>query len=332
MKTISKSLQKTNLPLFLILAFSLLSCSKDGIEPPENGEVVISSSTTDTIVHVVVGNDKVPIYLSIPKGCDKKSLPAVVVMHGSDRMWSNHDPNNGAMSGQFNEWRELFDENCIVGAFVDSYSGRGVTTRSGKWTTAPDNFKISSQFIRPRDANAALALLQKLTYSDGTPIVRPADVGLLGFSDGATAVASTLYDTDTTPGNWEWKQTFDGKEYDQSSGILAPEPKPDVGFAGGVFYYGGSVGYDYWGASPCGDNALEGNIYLPYAPLLYQIPTEGYLTENTLCLVNILKEKQMPVKLNLYEGVGHGFDFENNDKSALARSEALEWFKEILKM
>lgn len=132
-------------------------------------------------------------------------------MHGSDGMWTNHDSSKGIMSGQFNEWRKLFDENCIVGAFVDSYSGRGVTTRTGKWTTAPDNFKISSQFIRPRDANAALAMLKNLTFTDGSPVVRPKDIGLLGFSDGASAVAATLYNTDTTPKGWVWTQSFDGK-------------------------------------------------------------------------------------------------------------------------
>ena len=256
MRTIPKSMKKLHLPILLASFFPFLSCSDDSDccgPGPEIGETIISSSTLDTIVHVMVDNAKIPIYLSIPQDCGKKGHPAVVVMHGSDGMWTNHDPSKGIMSGQFNEWRQLFDENCIVGAFVDSYSGRGVSTRTGKWVTAPDNFKISSQFIRPRDANAALSLLQKLKYSDGSSVVRSVDIGLLGFSDGATAVASTLYDTDTTPDGWEWTQTFDGKEYDQSSGVLAPEPKPEVGFAGGVFYYGGSGGYDYWGASPCGN-------------------------------------------------------------------------------
>lgn len=332
MKTIPKSLRKINLTVFFILVLLLSACSEDGIDTPENGKAVIPSSTLDTIVYAVVGNDKIPIYLSIPKGCGENSYPAIVVMHGSDGMWANHDPDKGTMSGQFNEWRDLFDEHCIIGAFVDSYSGRGVSTRTGKWTTAPDNFKISSQFIRSRDANAALALLQNLKYTDGDAIVRPSDIGILGFSDGATAVASTLYDTDKTPNDWEWTQNFNGKEYDESSGVLAPEPRPDVGFAAGVFYYGGSGGYDYWGSAICGPNALEGNIYRIYAPMLYQIPEVDELTENTLCMFNVLKQKGDPVELNLYEGAGHGFDFDDNGQSALARERTMAWFKEKLHM
>ncbi|WP_318343532.1 dienelactone hydrolase family protein [Flagellimonas baculiformis] len=331
MKTNPKSLPLINLSLIFLLLLS--SCSEDGIHPPlvlEPGEAVVSSTTSDTIVHVMVGNDRIPIYLSIPKDCEQKNHAAVVVMHGSDGMWANHDPSKGAMSGQFNEWRQLFDENCIVGAFVDSYSGRGVSTRTGKWTTAPDNFKISSQFVRPRDANVALSLLKNLRYTNGSSVVRPNDIGLLGFSDGATAVASTLYDTDATPNDWEWTQTFNGKEYDESSGVLAPEPRPEVGFATGVFYYGGSGGYDYWGSAICGPNAMTGNIYRTYVPILYQIPEVDDLTENTLCMFNVLEQKGDPVELHFYEGAEHGFDFDDNAQSVLARERTLNWFKDKL--
>lgn len=333
MKTIPKLLLKINLLITYGLLFLFFSCSEDkdfrglvGID-----EIVIAKNTKDTIVHVVLDHVKVPVYLSIPQECgNSPSLPAVVVLHGSDGMWTNHDPSMGTMSGQFNEWRELFDEQCIIGAFVDSYSGRGVSTRTGKWTTAPDNFKISSQFVRPRDANAALKLLQKLKNSAGKNLVRPSDIGILGFSDGATAVASTLYDTDTTPNDWEWTQTFNGKEYDESSGVLAPEPKPNIGFATGVFYYGGSGGYDYWGSAICGPNAMEGNIYKVYAPMLYHVAETDELTENTLCMFNVLKQKGDSVELNLYEGAGHGFDFDDSGQSVLARERTMSWFKEKL--
>lgn len=333
MKVLPKSLSKLNL-IPIILCVFCTSCSQDDsiLSVLESPKVVLEKSTMDTIVYAMVDNYKIPIYLSIPKDCNNDNYPAVVVMHGSDGMWINHDPNTGKMSGQNSEWRELFDKNCIVGAFVDSYSGRGVSTRAGKWTTAPDNFKISSQFIRPKDANAALEILKNLKFSDGTNVVRPQDIGLLGFSDGASAVASTLYNTNTTPKGWEWTQDFDGKKYDTSSGVLPPPQKPKSGFAGGIFYYGGSGGYNYWGASACGDNGLEGNIFEPYAPMLYQIPEEGYLTENTLCLIDLLKEKGAPVEVNIYEGVGHGFDFDDNNQSSVARTNALNWFKKTLHM
>jgi len=40
----------------------------------------------------------------------------------------------------------------------------------------------------------------------------------------------------------------------------------------------------------------------------------------------------MPVELRLYEGVGHGFDFDDNNQSTVARMNALNWFKKILHM
>ena len=333
MKTLPKFLSKLDIIIATIFIFCV-SCGQDDefLSSLEHPEVVLEPSTTDTIVYAMVNKQQIPIYLSIPKGCDNANYPAVVVMHGSDGMWIDHDPNTGKMSGQNSEWRELFDDNCIVGAFVDSYSGRGVSSRTGKWKTAPDNFKISSQFIRPKDAYAALEILKKLKFSDGSNAIRIKDVGILGFSDGASAVAATLYDTDQTPDGWEWSQTFDDKEYNSSSGVLSPDPNPDLGFAGGVFYYGGSGGYNYWGSSPCGENALEDHIYVPYAPMLYQIPDEGYLSENTLCLVDLLKEKGAPVELNIYEGVGHGFDFDDNNQSSVARTNALNWFNKLLHM
>ncbi|MEC7770863.1 MAG: hypothetical protein VX798_06750 [Bacteroidota bacterium] len=334
MKSLSKLLQKFYV-LLAILFICCLSCGKEEdtfLPSMEYPEVTLRNSTLDTIVYATVDNEKVPIYISIPPGCNTHSLPAVVVMHGSDGMWLDHDIATGKMSGQNTEWRMLFDSNCIIGAYVDSYSGRGVSTRTGKWKTAPDNFKISSQFIRPKDAYAALEVLKKLKNENGIPLVRKKDIALLGFSDGASAVASTLYDTDLTPKDWEWTQNFDGKEYDSSSGVLPPDQKPEFGFAGGVFYYGGSGGYNYWGAGPCGNNAWEGNIYMPYAPILFQIPAEGYLTENTLCLVDLLKEKGAAVELNIYENVGHGFDFDDNPQSPIARLNTLNWFNKILHM
>ncbi len=334
MKKESKSIKSFN--LLVPFAFLLcIACSKDdgpGFNYPISEEVVVSSMTTDTIVYVKVNNSTVPIYISIPEGCDNLNYPAVVVMHGSDGMWHDHDINTGKMSGQNNEWRELFDQNCMVGVYVDSYSGRGTPTRRGDWEDPPKNFKISSQFIRPRDANAALALIKELKYEDGTKLVRPEDVGLVGFSDGAASVAATLFDTDAIPEGWKWEQSFGGKKYYESDGVLPPEPNPEAGFAGGIFYYGGSVAHNYFGKHPCGDEAFEKNFFQPYAPMLYQIPTEGYLTENTLCMVYLLQHKEIPVELNFYEGVGHGFDFEDTNQSAQGRASSISWLRALLHM
>jgi dienelactone hydrolase len=334
MKSFPKSFKLLSLPIIFcgLLAFS--SCSDDdGYFDSEIREIVINSSTRDTIIYIPVHHVRVPVYLSVPKDCDANSpLPAVVVLHGSGGMWKDDNPETLTMTSQFREWKELLDNNCMVGAFVDSFSGRGATEKSGKWETAPDNFKISSQFIRSRDANAAMSQLRKLKFKDGSPVVRSEDIGLLGFSDGGTSVISTLYDTNTTPTGWEWTQSFGGKEYDTSSGVMSPEPRPLQGFSGGVFYYGGSGGYNYWGSSPCNSEALEKNIYQNYAPILFQIPTGDSLSEGSLCLAGLLAEKGKSVELNIYEGVGHGFDTDDNTQSSKARTKTLNWLKNILHM
>jgi dienelactone hydrolase len=327
-----KILKNFSIALLTITILLLSSCSEDENpfgQPAKDATITLNSKSSDTLVYTKVGNAAIPVYIAVPESCDKENFPAVMVLHGSDGMWLDHDASTGKMSGQFNEWKELLNNNCIVAVFVDSYSGRGVQTRTGKWTTAPDNFKISSQFMRPRDANAALRLLQEMKFSNGKPVIRSNQIALVGFSDGASAVASTLYNTDTTPDGWQWIQTFDGKTYDTNSGVIPPEPKPEVGFAGGIFYYGGSGAYNYWGKSPCSDDAAEGNIFQPYAPMLYQVPSEGYLSENTLCQVALLKEKGLPVEVQVYQGVGHGFDFDKVEQSELARAVSIQWLKQL---
>jgi hypothetical protein len=327
-----KILKNSSIALLTVAILLFSSCNKDDNpfgSPSSGASITLSSKSNDTLVYTKVGNARIPVYISIPEDCNMKDYPAVMVLHGSDGMWLDHDSSQGKMSGQFTEWKSFLNENCIAAVFVDSYSGRGVQTRTGKWTTAPDNFKISSQFIRSRDANAALKLLQEMKFSNGQPVIRKNQVALLGFSDGASAVAATLYDTDTTPEGWEWTQTFDGQSYDTNSGVIPPEPRPTDGFAGGIFYYGGSGAYNYWGKSPCSNDAMEGNVFQPYAPMLYQVPSEGYLSENTLCQVALLKEKGLPVEIRIYQGVGHGFDFDKVEQSGLARTVSIEWLKNL---
>ena len=63
--------------------------------------------------------------------------------------------------------------------------------------------------------------------------------------------------------------------------------------------------------------------------MLYQVPSEGYLSENTLCQVALLKEKGLPVEVQVYQGVGHGFDFDKVEQSELARAVSIQWLKQL---
>lgn len=335
MKLCPKKSKKLNLLLVFGVLIFYSSCSKDKDNLPtgtEDGEIILSPTTKDIIVYALVDNIQIPIYLSIPQNCNNTDYPAIVLLHGSNGMWKDYDVKSGIMSRQNNEWREIFDANCIVGAYVDSYSARGVTARTGDLRIPPDNFKISAQFVRPKDANAALELLRKLKFNTGNSVVRAQDIGLLGFSDGATALAGTLYNSNSTPTDWEWTQKSDGLEYNSLDGVLTPQALPsNGGFSGGVFYYGGTVGYGYWGDNPCSDDAITDNIYEPYTPILFQIPLNDDLTENTLCTVELLQSKGHSIELNLYNA-NHSFDHTDDVQGPLARTSTINWFKNILNM
>ncbi|WP_431128816.1 dienelactone hydrolase family protein [Flagellimonas flava] len=326
MKTKHSNLLKLLAPLIAIV--HLCSCNKDDV-PGQNKEIQVSANTRDTIVYVNVDNDQVPVILSIPESAEP--MPAVVVMHGSGGLWKDDDPNTGEPSRQFEEWCQILTQNGFVCALVGSYVPRGTPERKGKYKDPPYAFRISGEFVRPRDAYATLEMLRGLHNPDGSKVVRGKDAGILGFSHGGNAVAATLYDTSLTPKDWKWTQSFDGKDYDTSSGVRAPANKPeDGGFAAGVIYYGGSVAHGYWGGDPCSDDAMDEIIYGPYAPLRHNIAEDGYLAENTICLYELLKAKGFPVETKIYKDVGHGFDDDGLKQSEEAREDTMNFFKKYL--
>ena len=316
--------------LFRPITVSILMLIAFGCSDDQNNELgsdneVVSLDAQNSIVRLTVDDVEIPVYLSIPD-CEGP-VPAVVVLHGSNGMWRDNDPNSQEMSGQFVEWRDLLLNNCIAAAFVDSYSPRGVTTRTGDLRTLPKNTIISAQFVRPKDANTALEHLRLLKDSNGKKMIQEGNISVLGFSDGASAAVSTLIDLSKVPSDFEWTQSANGIVYDESDGVLPPPNQPNLGFASGVFYYGGHIGYNYWGRQPCGLESLEDNIYMPYAPVLYHVPSEDSLSENTLCMLNVLNRKGAPITLEYYPGAPHGFDFDDIPESDIARERTLEWLR-----
>ncbi|BDD11685.1 hypothetical protein FUAX_41170 (plasmid) [Fulvitalea axinellae] len=293
-----------------------------------HGKIVIDIEETSQATYTVkVDGDDVKFYVSFPQGCNNAEYAGVVVLHGSGGLWKNDIPENNELAKQFKEWRELLDSNCFISIFPDSYSPRGCEEREGIWTTAPKNFDISAQFVRPADAYAALKLLKRFVTPEGDPLVKQDGIGLMGISDGASATMATMYDTDhPTPANWEWEQEFDDDEV-YTDEVKAPVARPaSGGFACAVLYYGGSGHYGYFGSLSVASN----NVYYNYAPMLYHLPMDGYLTSNTLKVYNMLVGKNAPVQKYEYTGVGHGFDLPDSDQKTLARTRTIDWFNEKL--
>lgn len=40
-------------------------------------------------------------------------------------MWKDDNPDAGIMSSQNRDWRDIFNANCFIGCFVDSFEPRG---------------------------------------------------------------------------------------------------------------------------------------------------------------------------------------------------------------
>ncbi len=309
-------------------------------EPPLDlsGKIIIPNSTRDTVLFFTgIDGASLPLSISIPENATT-AAPATVVLHGSGGNWKDEDTNNDGiddvieewtLSSQNNQWKSILDQEGIISAFPGSYYRRGTVENKGEWKEAPLQFKISASFVRNYDAYGTLEVLRKLVRADGTPLVISDKVALLGFSHGATAVQSTLFDTSVIPGNWEWSQSYDGTVYTDE--VRVPPAMPsEGGFVGGVMYYPGSFHNSYYG-NPCSGTS----IFRTYADFMIHLPSEDSLTPNSQCMLETVANNGAgAATIHEYEGADHSFDGKNSGTngaaSTLARSRTIEYLKEKL--
>ena len=193
----------------------------------------------------------------------------------------------------------------------------------------PLQFKISASFVRNYDAYTTLEILRKLVREDGTPVMDPNNVGILGFSHGGTTVQSTLFDTNAVPENWKWSQSYSGTLY--TSEIREPAPIPsDGGFVAGVMYYPGSFHNSYYG-NPCSGTS----IFKTYADFMIHLPSEDGLTSNSNCMIETVENNGGgTTTVHNYEGADHGFDGKDDGidglASTLARQRTITYLKSKL--
>jgi len=109
------------------------------------------------------GAENAPIwgYLALPPGGAR--VPAMVLMHGS----------SGLNAGSRVHYSELLNRYGIAAFYVDSFTGRGVSS------TVRDQ-AVLSYADNTRDAFVALRLLRR------HPRIDPAKIGVMGFSRGGT--------------------------------------------------------------------------------------------------------------------------------------------------
>ena len=331
--------------LRILMALLLVTSCKDdeGDDPqPEpidlTGKVVIPAHTRDTVLFFnSIDNVSIPVSISFPSGASGP-LPATVVMHGSGGNWQDQDTNNDGiadeiteweLSNQNNEWKSLLDNESIVSAFPGSYYRRGTIENEGEWKDPPLQFQISASFIRNYDAYATLELLRTLVRSDGTPIIIADKAAIMGFSHGASAVQSTLFDSSVIPPDWEWSQFYSGQTY--TNEIQEPATLPEEGgFVAGVMYYPGSFHNSYYG-NPCNGTS----IFRTYADFMIHLPSEDSLTPNSECMLETVGNNGGgAATVHRYQGATHSFDgsnaSENAQASVLARQRTIDFLKSKL--
>lgn len=176
--------------------------------------------------------------------------PAVVLMHGCSGMWKDTphqtDPVTGepVLNGYLMKWGRKLAESGYVVLSVDSFSSRKPADKTvAQWQNQCGwsyDQGVNENTVRPGDAAAARAWLAALTWVDVSR------VGLMGWSQGATAALVTL-----------------GSTYiDQN--VLRPEAATRP-FRTGVAFYPG-CGFKY-GASQWAYGGTSSSYWRPYSPV-----------------------------------------------------------------
>ncbi len=242
-------------------------------------------------------------------------FPAIIMMHGSGGLYYKHDDlcddddrSCWRLSGKLKYWgKQLSQENIHVSVnpflviAVDSHTPRGYDHRGVAHINAEDRpLNVSSYLGRPWDLYAALRYLQ--TRDD----VNSDAIFALGFSDGGGAVLSSVAAADNAAliNQSDW---FQGINNHTADGWLQMQ---QIGLKGAVAYY-----------PSCGFFGHFDEVYTNYAPLLIHTGLDDMTTPVTSCLERQAEALQLGVsaedfKTFSYEGMNHGFDYDDYDTTA----------------
>jgi dienelactone hydrolase len=320
---------------FLFLIPLLIFSCDDHCPATKNDKIFIPSGTTSILLEFksTADGNIIPVYLALPSS-QSSLLKAVVVLHGSGGPWDDDDTNGdgigdvcnvGSLSKQNKEWEALLISHSYAVAFPDSYSPRNTCENEGDYKFPPLKFQISGTFVRNHDAQGVLQLLEQLTWKDSdAAIIDINNVALIGFSDGGTALLSSVYDESSAPASWSWKQSFDGVTYTKE--ILPPIKRSAPGFKAAVVYYPGAYHNGYYG-NLC--NAT--GIYKAYCDIVFHLAGNDPLTENSECLISTMNKLGGGEPLVYrYENADHGFDSNDEPESKTARTHTLLYINEKL--
>jgi dienelactone hydrolase len=196
-------------------------------------------------------------YLYLPDG--PGPFPAIVMLHGCSGLMTG----NGKIRSNARFWAEHLRDHGYVALLVDSFTSRGIDE------VCTGRHILSAVRDRADDARGALQFVRQRAD------VQADRVGLIGWSNGAAAVLSVVFDKG--------------------------EPQHD--FRAATAFYPSCLR-----AYPGGPD------YRPYAPLLVLIGAKDDWTPAAPCVQWTERAQALgaPMRLKVYPDAHHGFDAPNN--------------------
>jgi len=259
------------LALVAVLAMAGMTVSAQDAPPPPaatGGDILVERVTfpsLDDPKTELVG------YLFRPAAVAGKA-PAVVLMHGRAGAYSSlakgvYTADTLSMRHRF--WARYWAERGYYAVVVDGFGPRGYPGgfEAGTYDDRPD--AINEVTVRPLDAYGALKYLRRLSGVDGDRI------GLMGWSNGASATLATM--ADDKPGDMR-----------------------TLGFRAALAFYPG-----------CGlKRRFDRNGYKPYAPVRLFMGTADEEVSPALCKALVARSRGLKgdIDLVLYPDATHSFD------------------------
>ena len=191
--------------------------------------------------------------LSLPAGAGP--FPALVMLHGCTGLRTG----TGAIQGKLRFWAGHLGELGYATLMVDSFTPRGIDE------VCTGRHMLSPVRDRADDARGALRYLQ------GRSDIRPDRIGLLGWSNGAAATLSVLFD----------------------------EGRIERDFRAAVAFY-----------PNCTRKYPRGPVFQPYAPLYILIGALDDWTPAAPCteIVERSRAAGAPITIKVYPDAHHSFD------------------------
>lgn len=256
------------------------SYSIDTIPPVSKIPPLQESPALENVAVTFPGPNGLTLSGRIYKPQGNGPFPAVVFMHGCSGLLTGA---NNDLSSDFKYWGlKMKNEENVVALFVDSFTPRGISTVCGNGNI------LNEATERPKDAYAGL------TYLRTFPYIKSQKIALVGWSNGASAVLSSVAKNNNP----------------------VPLP-PQGGFITALAEYPGCGLRSYYGTDYSSVQNISKGTYLPYVRTVILAGENDTTTPpNPKCTNLVTRAQQLgassatsnEITLTIYPGAQHGFD------------------------